>query len=552
MKIAVCSFVVFVVAIVSITAQGKSIEEYIDEARKLGDAGNLEEAIHILEQAVQEYPENADAYAYLGLYTGMSAGRAGDYMEAGRLSMLSFEMLDKAISLDPENVRGYLFRGIMGVKVPKFLGRLDGAINDLMRVVKMHKASPRDVTAETLITAYTMLAEGYGKNDDIENARGALQKIIELAPGTDAATNAKEQMSTLPSPKAPKSDPLSVKPGDSEDMASLKEKIKQDPQNAALILKLAEAYYDAGQFEEAEKVCQKYVGIDASNPKAYKLLALSVARVAEKGYDERIAEDTNYMTGIAFESMNYMDRAVTLAPEDTELRLMRGIFGIMFPFFVGKHDQAVKDLELVVKSDAPESVKAEALYYLGVARQREAMRYWIEVATKYPQSEASRMVYNEMRPEVKDFDPAAHEKPVVAIDFVLGFQDELAPQTAVWIEDGDGNYMKTIYVSGFSGYAKDKQINLPVWSEMSKFKDVEAVTSASIDVGHHIYIWDVKDSGGKKVSTGAYTIKVEVSYWPSMKYQLAEATVKVGKKEDRVIVDEGDFIPHLKVSYFPK
>jgi len=244
-----------------------------------------------------------------------------------------------------------------------------------------------------------------------------------------------------------------------------------------------------------------------------------------------------------------MDRAVELAPDDIETRLARGIFGILFPFFVGKHDQGVNDLEYVAAGDATDSQKAEALYYLGVAHQRQAMRYWIEVATKYEKSDATNMVYESMRPLVGRFDLRKHKKPVIAIDFVLGFQDELPPQTAVWIEDTGGAYIATVYVSGFSGYAREKQVNLPVWSAVSGFEDIDDVTGASIDVGHHIHTWDVRDRHGNRVPPGRYTVKVEVSYWPSMKYQLVETAIEVGAVDVESLVEEGNFIPYMRVSY---
>ncbi|MCK4572536.1 DUF2271 domain-containing protein, partial [candidate division WOR-3 bacterium] len=125
------------------------------------------------------------------------------------------------------------------------------------------------------------------------------------------------------------------------------------------------------------------------------------------------------------------------------------------------------------------------------------------------------------------------------------------PQTAVWIEGGDGNFVKTIYVSGFSGYAKEKQINLPRWAKSSEFADVDAVTSASINLGHHIYVWDLKDSSREKVKSGEYVVKVEVSYWPSMQYQRVEAPITLKKKEERVVIEEGNFIPYLEVKYIP-
>ena len=134
---------------------------------------------------------------------------------------------------------------------------------------------------------------------------------------------------------------------------------------------------------------------------------------------------------------------------------------------------------------------------------------------------------------------------------MLGFRDELAPQTAVWIEDEEGNFVKTVYVSGFSGYAREKQINLGTWSKSSEFIDTDGVTGASIDLGHHLYVWDMKDFSGKKVKQGEYKINVETFYWPSMKYQIVSAKLRLGKEESSKIMKEGDFIPYLEIKYIP-
>ena len=148
------------------------------------------------------------------------------------------------------------------------------------------------------------------------------------------------------------------------------------------------------------------------------------------------------------------------------------------------------------------------------------------MVTKYSKARASQDVFKGLRPGVKRLDLSKYQTPILTVDFVLGFQDELAPQCAVWIETKEGAFVKTIYVSGFSGYAKEQQVNLPVWSESSKFVDVDAVTRASINIGHHIYCWDLKDNSGKEVKPGEYIIKVEVAYWPSMEYQLVSVTIK--------------------------
>jgi hypothetical protein len=249
--------------------------------------------------------------------------------------------------------------------------------------------------------------------------------------------------------------------------------------------------------------------------------------------------------------VNVLDKAVALAPEDNELRLLRGSLGVYMPFFVGKLEQGIEDLNKVLNSDAKDSLKAEALYYLGVAYQRKTMEYWDKVITDYPSSKASKMVFQGMRPYIKRIDPEKVKNSVV-VDFILGFQDALPPQTAVWVEDKNGKFIKTLYVSGFSGYVKEKQVWLKEWAANSKFVDADAVTSASIDVGHHIYLWDLKDYSDKSVKSGKYVVKVEVSSWPSMKYQLVSVPVKIGGEGGKSTVEEGDIIPFVEATYYPK
>jgi hypothetical protein len=72
----------------------------------------------------------------------------------------------------------------------------------------------------------------------------------------------------------------------------------------------------------------------------------------------------------------------------------------------------------------------------------------------------------------------------------------------------NGNFIKTIYVLRFSGYAKEKQANLTDWADASKFRGTYAVTAASIDVRHHVYVWKLKDYQGKLLKAGKYVVKI--------------------------------------------
>ena len=541
------------VAAPTAAADPKTAEAYVAEAKALADGGKLPEAIAVLKQAAAEHPTSSDVYAYLGIYTGRTAGQQTNFMEQGRIMGESFTLLDKAVELGPENPIGYFYRGIMAVRVPVFLGKLPGGIADLKKVVEIHGKAPAAVSPEMLVTAHSMLAAGYEASGNPADARAAYEMVVKLAPGTDAAKAAEAKLAAM-APAAPKAKPAAFAPkaGDPADIAALKARIAAEPANAALELDLARALMAAQRYAEAREVVRDYNDIDPKNPDAYRLLFQAVGALANVGYEPTIAEDTRYRTNLAFEAMSAADKVVELAPNDVEARLTRGITGISMPFFVGKFDQGVADIEYVLAHTKSPADSATAMYWLGAARERQAMRFWLDVATKFPDTDAARLSMAGMRPVVTAFDAVKAAKPVVAIDFVSGFRDELAPQIAIWIEDAAEKHVKTVYVSGFAGNVKGKQVTLPVWAAISNFEGADAVTGASIDVGHYVYTWDCKGLDGKPVKPGTYTAKVEVCHWPSMKYQLAEAAVTVGKSENSTRVEEGDFIPSLVVTYYPK
>ena len=534
----------------------KTAAQYVAEAQALASGGKIPEAIALLKEAAAAHPQSPEVFAYLGSYVGQTAGQQGaNYTEAMRLMGESYGYLDKAIEVGPENPLGYFYRGIMSVNVPVFLGKLPGGIADLKKIVEIHGKAPAAVSPEMLVTAYAMLGKGYEAGGNPADARASYGQVVKLAPGTDTAKQAEARLAAM-APVAPKEKPAWLKPNpdDPGSIAAIKSRIETEAENIdlRLHLDLARALMDVRRYEEAREVLHAYIEKNPSNPDAYRLLFETVGVLANVGYDPRIAEDTRFRTNLAFEAMSSADKIVELDPNDLEARLTRGVTGISMPFFVGKFDQGVVDIEYVLKNTKSPADSATAMYWLGAARERQAMRFWLDVATKFPDTDAARMAMSGMRPVVTTFDTGKAVKPVVAIDFVSGFRDELAPQIAIWIEDASEKHVKTVYVSGFAGNVKGKQVTLPVWAAVSNFAGADAVTGASIDVGHYVYTWDCKGLDGKPVKPGKYVAKVEVCHWPSMKYQLAEAAITVGKLENSSRVEEGDYIPSLVVTYYPK
>lgn len=199
----------------------QTMDEYIQKAESFNQSGDLEQAAIIMEEAIQKYPDNPLAYSYLGLYRGTQSGQTQNYMEAGKLIGIAYEMLDKAVSLDPENPVVRFHRGLMGVKVPAFLNKLDQGIQDLEFLIGIHQKSPEKVSTEMIATAYNFLGEGYQKKEEKQKAIDAWEEVIKLAPDTDLAKNAQKNITKMTQPK--KAEMVEQKKYTLEDV----EKIKQ-------------------------------------------------------------------------------------------------------------------------------------------------------------------------------------------------------------------------------------------------------------------------------------------------------------------------------------
>lgn len=116
-------------------------------------------------------------------------------------------------------------------------------------------------------------------------------------------------------------------------------------------------------------------------------------------------------------------------------------------------------------------------------------------------------------------------------------------QTAVWVEDENGKVVKTVYVSDFTakkrGYRK-RENALVHWvsavnPDSLSDKEIDAVSSATLNNGNQKFIWDLTDSNGSKVADGKYFIKVEGTlYWQSnvlysAQVDLSDGSLKVGE-----------------------
>lgn len=519
-------------------------ETAFEHARHLFESGQIQEAADAFRTLAETDSQNPDVLAYAGMTVGSLAGQSQqDYMAAGRLAMESFGYLDRAVNLDGSHVKARLYRGLMGVNVPPFMGRLDQGIHDLLMVLGMHKTDPENVSDDDLVTAHRLLVTGYEKKHDPAEAMAVMRRLMKLYPEHPGLNDLKAKLAQY--------EAEGHEPGTVELNAQI-ESMQEEKENVEEEIRKAEALIEQGEKEKALAILKQAAESAPESEAVYPLILQLLSDIVESGYDASIREDTDTRSKQAFDVMNWSEKAVLAFPDNPRFRLIRGAMGVNMPFFVGKLDQGIEDLKQVVTSDVPDSLKAEALYLLGLGHTRKAMFYWNEVATRFEDEPAYRDVLEAMRPDVEKVDEENLDKPVLLVDFISAYQDQLAPQTAVWIENAQGEHVKTLYVSGFSGHAKDVQVVLPKLANRTGFKGVDGVTGASIEAGEHVMTWDLTDLKGERVPKGTYKVFVEVSHWPSMKYQAVEADIRIGKKNASVVKKEGDFLPYLELTYIPK
>ena len=91
-------------------------------------------------------------------------------------------------------------------------------------------------------------------------------------------------------------------------------------------------------------------------------------------------------------------------------------------------------------------------------------------------------------------------------------------QFAVWIEDAQGGYVKTLYATKFTatGGWQKRENSIPRWVKQSNLAgmskaQVDAITGPTPKSGTLRYSWDGKDYTGKEVKAGEYRVYVEAT-----------------------------------------
>jgi signal transduction histidine kinase len=179
-----------------------------------------------------------------------------------------------------------------------------------------------------------------------------------------------------------------------EHVEFLKERSAADPGNRRLLIDLARGYYsmamenDVAAIAEAEKLFNRILADEPQNATA---LAYRGALLGFKLGFNLTPRDQMYV--VMRESSANLDRAVALAPDDIEIRGIRGYVSIFTPSFAGRDQFAVEDFAHIIllleRQPNSERRRAELHLTLGDAYRKagdneNARRSWLRVIELSP------------------------------------------------------------------------------------------------------------------------------------------------------------------------
>ena len=490
------------------------IHDEINLAEEEAAKGNLKEATSMMKDIVETHPESADAHAQYGSYLSQRAGQES-MMKAGMLTNKAFEQFDEALALEPGHMKALLNRGILCISVPKFFGKLKQGIANLENVQKNYGSDQQLY----MVTSY-YLGIGHQKAGDIEAAKAALKFVVTYGRDTQFYQQAKTIYAELSEKEEEKKTEGSYEQG----MKSM----------------------EAGDLSVAVVHFRQAAKENPDNLQLHLLLAQTLGKIAEQGYDESIQDDVTNRAGIANEVFEVLSHCVELAPKDEEIRFLRGSVAINLPFFVNSLETGIQDLTYLAENASSQEMQTKANY---LKEQAILTRKVNELAEDGYLAETERHREEFLPRFIETTSPVQQTPPegdYLQVDIRLGYRDQIEPQTAVWIEDSEGNYLKTLYVSGFAASVKEKQEHLPQWADKSKFEGIKAVTSASINCGRHTFYWDFMDNEGNISLKKEFVVCAEICHWPHVQYSKQELIVNLAEGNEFKLSSRDFLIPEIK------
>ncbi len=167
------NILIILLLLINFNIWAKSTQEWIESAFEL-EKNNIEEALTLMGKAKKEYPQNPDILSVYGYMAGLAAKETYK-LRAAYLASVAISAFDDVLKEDNNHKNARLWRGILKINMPSFLGKVPGGISDLEIIEKR-----TDLTRDDLIQTKFFLGMGYGKAERYEEALSSFEEVLTL------------------------------------------------------------------------------------------------------------------------------------------------------------------------------------------------------------------------------------------------------------------------------------------------------------------------------------------------------------------------------------
>jgi tetratricopeptide (TPR) repeat protein len=161
----------------------------------LGDGDAVDKGIRVLDQLLKIDSTNAVAVAYRGALWTMSGRDSWWPPNKLKYMKMGCQELDRAIELDPGNIMVHLIRGINGLGLPDYAGRLPTSLQDFIIILRRPDFQEQTKELKAVVLYYGGVA--HKRADDYERARELFKRAISVYPGSEYAKRSQDELSDM-------------------------------------------------------------------------------------------------------------------------------------------------------------------------------------------------------------------------------------------------------------------------------------------------------------------------------------------------------------------
>jgi tetratricopeptide (TPR) repeat protein len=213
MKTLISIFIIFLMCVSMVSAQGepedaamleKQLETNPDNPELLlklgriyhnmgagGDKAAVKKAVDYLEKLIELNPGHAGAHCWYGSALTLKGRDA--WFPLFKISHVNkgLSEMDKAVSLDPENIHIRMARAGNGLALPDMFNRMETVLGDYEHLKNMAEKKPGSLDSQTYLSVLFNLGRAYARAGNHEKSVENLNMVIRMAPDSELSKSSK-------------------------------------------------------------------------------------------------------------------------------------------------------------------------------------------------------------------------------------------------------------------------------------------------------------------------------------------------------------------------